>query len=205
VTVVDTTPPSIQAPDPVTAECTSPDGTPVDLGTAVASDVCDAEVDLANDAPDLFPLGETGVTWTATDDSGNQASDGQGVTVVDTTPPDLTLAVEPTTLWPPNHKLQRIDAIIVTTDVCDPSLDVKLVSITSSEPDNANGDGNTDDDIQGAEYGTDDRSFLLRAERAGPGQGRVYRIVYSVEDDSGNVITDEATVSVAHDQGNRKP
>ena len=89
VTIVDTTPPSLAAPDDVTVECKSPDGTPVDLGNPTVSDICDASVDVENDAPDLFPVGDTGVLWTATDDSGNQSTDGQLVTVQDTTPPEI--------------------------------------------------------------------------------------------------------------------
>jgi hypothetical protein len=201
VSVVDTTPPEITAPEPVTAECTSPDGTPVELGEATASDVCDAEVEVANDAPDLFPLGETEVTWTATDDSDNVGTDAQAVTIVDTTPPTFTLSVEPAVLWPPNHKLVSITALVDVSDICDPELDVKLVSITSNESDNDLGDGNTTDDIQDADFDTDDRTFQLRAERSGRGQGRVYTIVYSVEDDSGNVTLEEATVTVPKSQG----
>ena len=37
-----------------------------------------------NDAP-VFPLGETIVTWTATDSSGNSASAAQSITIIDTT------------------------------------------------------------------------------------------------------------------------
>ena len=46
---------------------------------------------ISNNAPDLFPLGETIVTWTATDTSGNSASATQTVTIVDTTSPELIM------------------------------------------------------------------------------------------------------------------
>ena len=46
---------------------------------------------ISNNAPDLFPLGETIVTWTATDTSGNSASATQIVTIVDTTSPELIM------------------------------------------------------------------------------------------------------------------
>ena len=49
-----------------------------------------------------------------------------------------------------------------------------------------------------AEYGTDDRSFKLRAERAGTGDGRVYTIQYSATDDSDNVSTAGLDVIVLH-------
>ena len=86
---MDTTPPSINEPADVEAECAAPEGTPVDLGTATASDSCDPNPVITNDAPPLFQLGDTDVLWTATDDDGNQASATQSVLIVDTTPPDI--------------------------------------------------------------------------------------------------------------------
>ena len=202
VSVVDTTPPSIEAPGPVTEECSSPDGTPVDLGEPVVSDICDADVEVINDAPELFPLGETIVTWTATDDSGNASTATQLVTVADTTPPDLAMSVSPDALWPPNHRMKWITASIEVSDICDADPEVYLVSIVSNEPVNANGDGNTEPDIDEADYGTDDREFRVRAERAGPGEDRIYTVTYQAEDDSGNTMSAEDSILVPHDQGN---
>ena len=115
VTIVDTTPPSLTAPDDVLAECTSPDGTPVDLGLPTVSDICDASVDVINDAPDLFPIGLTGVLWAATDDSGNQSMDGQSVTVQDTTPPEI-FCNSPETITPPDAPLSFTSS---AEDICD--------------------------------------------------------------------------------------
>jgi hypothetical protein len=206
VSVVDTTPPELVAPPDVRVECASPDGTPVDLGEPMVSDICDDAPVVTNDAPALFPLGETVVTWMAVDASGNESYDTQIVVVVDTIPPELSLAVSPTELWPPNHKMKWIEASIEVSDICDASPDVTLDWITSDEPDNANGigDGNTDGDIRKADYGTDDRSFKLRAERAGTGDGRVYTIQYSATDDSDNATSRQAEVTVPKSQGKGK-
>jgi hypothetical protein len=76
---------------------------------------------------------------------------------------------------------------------------VTLVSITSNEPDNGTGDGDTTDDIQGADFGTDDREFQLRAERSGSGGGRTYTITYEAVDDCGVSTTATAEVFVPHD------
>ena len=93
---------------------------------------------------------------------------------------------------------------MVATDACDPSPDFVLDSVTSSEPDNGTGDGDTVDDIQGADTGTDDREFQLRAERAGNGSGRVYTAIGTVTDESGNTTHGLAQIVVPHDQGDAK-
>jgi endo-1,4-beta-xylanase len=78
---------------------------------------------------------------------------------------------------------------------------LSLVSITSSEPDDASGDGHTTGDIQGAALGGDDRTFQLRSERQGGGSGRIYTITEAAADHSGNATTAQATVKVPHDRG----
>ena len=94
-----------------------------------------------------------------------------------------------------------VAAGVFVTDNCDPDPDVVLISVTSSEPDNAKGggDGNTTNDIQDAELGTEDYNISLRAERQGKGSGRIYTVTYEATDDSGNSATASATVLVPHD------
>lgn len=118
----------------------------------------------------------------------------------DTTPPTLDVSLSPSVLWPPNHELIPIQASITVTDDHDPNPRVELVSITSNEAVNGTGDGNTDPDIQGAEFGTDDRAFSLRAERSGNADGRTYTISYRARNAAGNETTATATVTVPHDQ-----
>jgi hypothetical protein len=156
-----------------------------------------------------FPLGTTEVTLTVTHtDPVTQAAisstDEVKVTVQDTTPPTLSLIPSPAVLWPPNHKLRPIDLVVVATDACDPSPEFALESVTSSEPDNGTGDGDTTNDIQGVQTGTDDRSFSLRSERAGNGSGRVYTVLGSVTDASGNATDGSAQIVVPHDMGDAK-
>jgi hypothetical protein len=86
----------------------------------------------------------------------------------------------------------------VVNDTCDPNPAVTLTSITSNEPENGAGDGNTEPDVQGAELGTADFAFQLRAERNGGGSGRVYTITYTVTDGSGNAVSASAQVAVPH-------
>ena len=123
------------------------------------------------------------------------------VTVEDTTAPSLDISLAPDQLWPPNHKMVTIAALVVLSDVCDPDPTVELVSISSDEPDNGLGDGDRPHDIQDAEVGTDDRSFSLRSERSGTGDGRIYAITYEATDDSDNLSSAIAEVIVAHSNG----
>jgi len=90
ITIVDTTSPSITVPDSIVIEATSADSNIVTLGNPVSSDLVDIP-SISNNAPDVFPIGETIVTWTATDTSGNSASATQTITIVDTTAPELII------------------------------------------------------------------------------------------------------------------
>jgi hypothetical protein len=152
-----------------------------------------------------FPLGVTTVTLTVTHtDPGslNETSDTDAVdvTVEDTTPPLLSVLAVPMLLWPPSHKLHEIDVALVVEDACDSDPTVELTSLVSNEPDNSTGDGNTVDDIQEADLGADDRSFLVRSERKGNGSGRSYTVTYTATDESGNLTDAVAHVLIPHDQ-----
>jgi hypothetical protein len=198
VTVVDTTPPVLtNVPEPVSVEQTSRDGAPVELPLPTANDICDALPLVESNAPSVFPLGTTTVTFTATDDSGNVATATTTVTVVDTTPPRIdSVRANPATLWPPNHKLVPVRVIPGVFDVCDAAPACRILSVSSSEPVTGKGD-NTSPDWEV----TGDLSVDLRAERSGNGNGRVYTVKVECVDDSGNASRGIGTVKVPHDQG----
>ena len=88
ISIVDTVAPEIIPPENIIQEAENQLLNFVDLGNPETSDIVDV-LSISNDAPESFPLGETIVTWTATDTSGNSASDTQLVTVVDTTSPSI--------------------------------------------------------------------------------------------------------------------
>ncbi len=98
VTVTDATPPVFTfVPPSLTVEADGPSGTAVTLDPATATDAF--AVTITNDAPALFPLGATTVTWTATDANGNVATATTVVTVADgsgptITAPDVELSVD---------------------------------------------------------------------------------------------------------------
>jgi hypothetical protein len=145
-------------------------------------------------------MGPTPVTFTARDDSTNSSSCTSTVSVADTVAPEIAVTVIPSVLWPANHALRAVTATVTVTDRCDPSATFRLVSITSSEPDEGLGDGDAPGDIQDAAVGTPDTVFALRAERSGLGPGRTYTIVYRATDGAGNARDVAASVAVPHRQ-----
>jgi len=208
---------SVDAGDDVVLECESPNGTeytlngaaPIGVGIVNAwSTVPEVALDNADSLTPtgLFPLGVTTVTLTSTPDEGTPDSDDATVTVQDTQPPVVRITANPEYLWPPNHTMHSVAVRIDVQDLCGDaeSFEIALIDVRSDEPDNGNGDGNTINDIQGADIGSDDRSIMLRAERAGGGNGRIYTLTYQVTDGSGNGTEAEAIVYVPHDASDIK-
>ena len=123
-----------------------------------------------------------------------------GLEVCDEIAPSIdSISLTPDVLWPANHKYVDVTATVIASDNFDPSPLVSLLSVSSNEPDNGVGDGNTVNDI----VVIDDNNFRLRAERSGKGSGRVYSISYLVTDACGNTDTGTATVSVPHSKGKK--
>lgn len=119
---------------------------------------------------------------------------------IDITPPVIVVDLNRTVLWPPNHLMVDIIATVQVTDNRDPSPTFALIDVSSNEPDNGKGDGDTVDDIQGCDFGTADTEFQLRSERRGVGYGREYTIIYEATDASGNTAQATVAVRVPHDQ-----
>jgi len=172
---------------------------PTFSGDCSPSVVCDPPSGTA------FPLGTTTDKCIVTEQSGLSASCSFTVTVTDTVPPVIdSIVASPSTLWPPNHKLVPVSITASATD-CDPLLSCRIASVTANEPVLGSGSGNTDPDwiithpgptVSPAVLGVE-----LRAERAGGGTGRVYRIETTCADASGNTTAGATTVTVPHDQG----
>ncbi|MFW6198846.1 MAG: choice-of-anchor X domain-containing protein, partial [Acidobacteriota bacterium] len=151
----------------------------------------------------MFGGGSSLVVGTAFETPAFAADQFEGF-AVDTTPPEIDVTLEPNVLWPPDHRLVEVTATVNVSDDIDPDPAVELLSIVSSEDDDGLGDGHTTDDVQGAAFGSDDRTFLLRAERSGLGSDRVYTVTYRARDAAGNTATASATVIVPHDRSGKK-
>jgi hypothetical protein len=194
------TAPEIVCPEPVTAECESVttltvqvsdadddaltlvwtvNGVPMQTN-AIIGGATSAAVPQSFEA--IYQLGTNEVTFKVTDANGESAECSTTVVVVDTTPPVITnLKTDKAYLWPPNHKMIPVKLSATVTDLCG-SATWKITSITSNQPDNGLGDGNTSNDWKI----TGDHTALLRAERSGKNGTREYTLQVTADDESGN-------------------
>jgi hypothetical protein len=143
---------------------------------------------------DVTAEGVTTLTYYAMDEAGNAEKPQTLELRIDRTAPELTLEASPSLLWPPNHKLVPVDIAVAADDALSGLAGFELVSVSSNEP-------GGEEDIEGFVPGTADTSGLLRAERLGGGDGRVYTLVYRATDLAGNTATATVKVTVPHDHG----
>ena len=169
--------------------------------TVTASDNCTSTVILTvlPASGSFFPVGVTTVNARATDASGNTSTCSFTVTVNDVEPPVIhDLLVRPPVLWPPNHKMKNVNVDYTSTDNC-PGPITCLISVTSDEPENGTGDGDTAPDWELI----DDHHLKLRAERAGNGDGRVYTVTVTCTDQYANSSSANKTVLVPKNMSRR--
>jgi hypothetical protein len=115
----------------------------------------------------------------------------------DVLPPSIAVEVDPSMIWPPDNRMVTVTAGVTVYDDQDPVPVVLLEAVTCNECD-------PDADIQGAETGTADFQFSVRAARAGQARsGRIYTVLYSATDAAGNSSEAAATITVPHDQRRR--
>jgi len=138
------------------------------------------------------------IQYRGVDRAGHTESPRTATILLDKSAPEAAVALDVVELSPPNRKLIPIQATVSHGDGGSGIASVRLVSIVSNEPDVGLGNGDEPNDIQGAEYDTEDTSFLLRAERSGTGTGRTYTVTYAVTDLAGWTTTATATVVVPH-------
>jgi hypothetical protein len=110
-------------------------------------------------------------------------------------PPACGLAqASPDRFWPPNHKMVPVE-IVGVIDPDNEQVTITVTGVTQDEPVNNTGDGDTSPDavIQGD-------TVLLRAERAGDGNGRVYLVTFTADNGIGGTCSGTVTVCVPHDR-----
>jgi hypothetical protein len=137
------------------------------------------------------------ITLTVTDDQAATNSDNVTIAIVDTTAPVIDLALDTTSLWPPEHEMHLVASGVGARDACSGGV-VTEVSVTSNEPENGTGDGNTAPDWKIEDNGDGTFDVWVRAERAGTGEGRIYTITVTATDSLGNSTSTSAEITVGH-------
>jgi hypothetical protein len=124
--------------------------------------------------------------------SSSKEDDDVNIRIVNVNDPPVCSLAQPTlaTLWPPNHKLVSA-AILNVGDPNNADVSIKITGVTQDEPVNGLGDGDTSPD---AVLQAD--KVLLRVERDGNGNGRVYRVSFTASDSQGGACSGFVTVGV---------
>ena len=146
-----------------------------------------------------LPVGRHEFLMKVTDPLGAISEDTVVITVQDTIAPQvMRISATPNRINSANHKMVRVEIRLVVEDAVDSAPRSRIVSVHSSENLNGRGDGNTAVDWMI----TGDLSLRLRAERSGPGVGRVYTVKVATTDAAGNTTTSDVLVRVS--KSNRK-
>ena len=144
-------------------------------------------------APAVTAAGATLVfRLVVSDGAGGSAGDEVSVLVQNVNAPPVCgrAQASPALLWPPNHTLMPV-TITGVTDPDSARVTTRITAVTQDEPVNGLGDGDTSPDavLQGS-------TALLRAERSGAGNGRVYRLHFTASDGDGGTCTGSVDVQV---------
>lgn len=203
-------PSAVAGPDQA-AECTSHAGSSVTLTSAGSSD-SDGQIALyewfengrriaTGPTPTVtLAFGTHTILLRTTDDDGGTNDDVVVVDIRDTRAPAVAMLISPTSLWPPNHTMHVVSRGASASDVCDPAPGLAF-AITSDEPVNGLGDGDTAPDWAVQQTGVSTFDVSVRAERSGLGDGRVYTIGAVATDRAGNRSAPvTGTVTVAHNR-----
>jgi uncharacterized repeat protein (TIGR01451 family) len=149
---------------------------------------------------DSTVISNTATVDSSTPDPDPSNNSSTATTTASNPPPTITgAAADPSVLWPPNHRMVNVTVSYEVTDNCPLPPGSCTLSVTSNEPVNGRGDGDTSPDW----IVLDDHHVLLRAERAGNGNGRIYTITITCTDSGGNSSSESVTVTVPHDRGRR--
>lgn len=147
--------------------------------------------------PDATLLTATANVTSATpDNTPDNNSSAARFTVANPAPVISDASVDKPELWPPNHQMVAVHVNYNVTDNCGPL--TNTLSVTSNEPVEGDGDGNTSPDWEVL----DAHRVRLRAERSGGGAGRVYTITITSTDGAGNSSSRAVTVRVPKSRGN---
>lgn len=178
-------------PEPITVECSEQADLPLPVSSPADEQCNPDDLSISNAGP--FTPGTHEVV--VSNASGELCT--TEIIVTDDTAPVVESHV--VQLWPPNHKFHQIaiEDCVTAVDACEGNLQGEFLWASSDEPVDDKGDGHHAPDIQ---LSDDCTRVAVRAERAGPKDGRVYKLGVRVTDSSGNATETVCTVIVDHDQ-----
>ena len=198
VTIKRASQPPVLTQSNLTAPASSANGAIVTFAPTVVDPIDGTNHDAVTCAPkasgSTFPVGTTTVTCSATNSVGLTGRVTFTITVAHSLPSCGAATASPSALWPPNHKLVTI-AIANVKNADGAAITTKVTSIFQDEPTQGLGDGDTP--IDGSIV---NGTPLLRAERSGEGNGRVYYLGFTATTPSGGSCTGTVSVGVPHDQ-----
>lgn len=119
-----------------------------------------------------------------------------GHRVLDHPPSCSSVAADPSSLWPPDHTMRAV-RLSGATDPDGDEVALTVTTVTQDEPLNGLGDGDLSPD---AARGSTSSEVLLRAERQGPYDGRVYRVSFTGADGKGGTCTGTVVVEARDSQ-----
>lgn len=144
-----------------------------------------------------LPSGTSVITLSVDDGHGGVSTDSLSVTVIDTTAPSLELSATPAVLWPPRRQMVAVHANVRAFDSCDAEdVVVELVSIVRSGDPWVGKHQAEPPHIMGADFGTGDLDFQLRAQRGKNCEAIEYRVTYRATDKAGNAAEAHTSVLV---------
>jgi K319-like protein len=168
--------------DPITYHWVQLSGPPAALVNADAANPSLTAPSLSGSADLVFQL--------TVSDGFLSATDTVVVTVSNDRPRCDLAQASLTSLWPPNHSLALV-TIKGVTDPNDDTFTLTVTSVTQDEPVSGLADGDT-----GPDAVIQRNAVLIRAERSGTRDGRVYRINFAADDGLGGTCRGSVVVSV---------
>ncbi|MEM7167829.1 MAG: LamG-like jellyroll fold domain-containing protein [Planctomycetota bacterium] len=133
ITIQDNTPPTITVPADITVQCDE-DSSSANTGVATGSDTCTANVTITESDTVTAGTcaGETTITrtWTAADECGNSASGTQTITVIDTTPPMITIPAD-TSVECDADSSSASTGVATATDNCSATSNITITEVDS--------------------------------------------------------------------------
>ncbi|MDH5232263.1 MAG: HYR domain-containing protein, partial [Gammaproteobacteria bacterium] len=205
ITITDKTPPSLTVPTNLVIEAQQA-LSKIEFGQASANDIFGV-LSLTNNAPTLFPVGTTSITWTAVDNNGNSSSQVQVVTIVDTTAPDFIVEVlKQDSIWPANYKMVHVATVEDISDRVDqaPTISIDITSNANDKHQKHTHKRFEHVDWKVKQVGSEWQIWLRAEHNRHSREPRIYDVTITATDAYANSHAETHQFTVAHKHKHRK-